>query len=83
MISIVRKVNCCLVIGWDKVGNTDVNLNSQKGDTNMFLLLPLLAHLPSTLRRLDGQQNTHQIFLKFLDLFSNKPSFSIGKTHIF
>ena len=38
MISIVKKVNCCLVIGWDKVGNTDVNLNSQKGDTNMFLL---------------------------------------------
>ena len=40
MILIVKKVNCCLVIGWDKVGNTDVNLNSQKGDTNMFLLLP-------------------------------------------
>lgn len=61
-ISIVKKVNYCLVVGWDKVGNYRCKFERPKGGHKH--VYPPVAHLPSTLRMLDGQQNTHQIFLK-------------------
>ena len=44
----------------------------------------LRCSFAKVLRMLDGQQNTRQIFLKFLyNLFSNELVFGYGETHIF